>query len=57
MDTSVWEGERIKIKLFNPDHLMVKIGWWYEPEKKFVPITETQPSITGSASPVYCEVD
>ena len=53
----VWEGERRPMDAFNPAHYLVRIGWWYEPERRFVPITEPQPSITGSASPVYVEDD
>lgn len=52
---SIWEGDRNKIGKFDPEHVLVQIGWWYEPEQQFVPVTEEQPQITGSASPVYCE--
>jgi len=51
----VWEGPRGP-ELKNSRNWLVHIGWWYEPEARFVPITEAQPPITGSAHLVYVEV-
>lgn len=51
----VWEGPRRKVREFNGDHWLVQVGWWLEPEARFVPIMD-ELVITGSAAPVYCEV-
>lgn len=54
MAERVWDGPRTKVGKFNDDHWMVQLGWWLEPEAKFVPIMD-ELHITGSASPVYAE--
>jgi len=51
----VWDGPRLRISKLNQEHSLVQLGWWLEPEARFVPIMDKL-TITGSASPVYAEL-
>lgn len=48
----VWEGPHRTLGGLRA----IQIGWWLEPEARFVPHWEPL-YITGSASPVYVEED
>ena len=58
-DPSIYEGaERTPVGRFNPEHRLVRIGWWLEPQKEFVRHDQFLGDlIQGSASPVYVEDD